>query len=114
MNLYPLIDEWIEKKASEYWRSSAYLKGVPAVVSKRGVQAIRVGSLPKRLMLHVMVPRMLRMEQILQAFLEGDRRSLLLMLMEDYGTKEFENAKALIDELLAQPWNTEAFEHYKW
>ncbi len=87
---------------------------VPAIVSGRGVQAVHVGSLPKRLMLHVMIPRMLRMEQILQAFLEGDRKSLLLMLMEDHRTKDFENAKALIEELLAQPWNAGAAEHYKW
>lgn len=64
-------------------------------------------------MLHVMIPRILRMEQILQAFLEDDRKGLLLMLMEDHRTKEFESAMALVDKLLAQPWNTEAAEHYR-
>lgn len=87
---------------------------VPVIVSGRGIQPIHVGSLPKRLMLHVMIPRMLRMEQILQAFLEGDRKSLLLMLMEDHRTKSFENTKSLIDEILAQPWNFDAAKHYKW
>lgn len=87
---------------------------VPVIVSRRGIQPIHIGSLPRRLMLHIMMPRMLRMEQILQAFLEGDRKSLLLMLMEDHRTKSFENAKSLIDEILAQPWNSDAAEHYKW
>ncbi|MEM2342067.1 MAG: alpha-glucosidase/alpha-galactosidase [Candidatus Bathyarchaeia archaeon] len=87
---------------------------VPVIVSGRGIQPIYIGSLPRRLMLHVMIPRMLRMEQILQAFLEGDRKSLLLMLMEDHRTKSFENAKSLIDAILTQPWNSDAAKHYKW
>jgi len=87
---------------------------IPVLVSGRGIQPIHIGSLPKRLMLHVMIPRMLRMEQILQAFLDGDIKSLLLMLMEDHRTKSFEGAKSLISEILAQPWNSEAAKHYKW
>ena len=86
---------------------------IPAVVSGRGIQGVHVGGLPARLMSHVMIPRMRRMEQILQAFVDGDRRSLVLMLMEDPRTKSFEQARRLIDELLSQPWNSEAAKHYK-
>jgi alpha-galactosidase/6-phospho-beta-glucosidase family protein len=64
-------------------------------------------------MVHVLLPRILRMEQILQAFLEGDREGLLLTIAEDHRTTTFENAKALLDELLAQKWNSEAAKHYK-
>jgi alpha-galactosidase/6-phospho-beta-glucosidase family protein len=77
------------------------------------VTAMPVGKLPKRLMLHVLVPRMLRMEQILQSFLEGDRKSLLLAIAEDHRTRSFENARALLNEQLAQSWNSEAAKHYK-
>lgn len=87
---------------------------IPVVVSGRGIQAVHVGKLPRRLMLYVMTPRMRRMEQILQAFIEGDRKSLLLLLMEDPRTKSSEQSKALLNELLAQPWNSEAAKHYKW
>jgi len=85
---------------------------IPAVVSGRGVKGIYVGALPKRLMVYVMIPRMLRMERILQAFTEGDRKSLVLMLMDDPRTESYEKAKSLVDELLAQPWNAEAARHY--
>ena len=85
---------------------------IPAVVSGRGIQGAHVGKLPRRLMSYVMRPRMRRMEQILQAFLDGDRKSLVLMLMEDYRTKSFEQSKALLEELLSQPWNSEAANHY--
>jgi len=87
---------------------------IPVVVSGRGIQGIHIGKLPKRLMLYVLVPRMRRMEQILQAFLERDMNGLLLMLMEDPRTKSLEQAKNLLEELLAQPWNSEVANHYKW
>jgi len=86
---------------------------IPTVVSGRGIRGIQVGALPKRLMMYVMIPRMLRMERILQAFTEGDRKSLVLMLMDDPRTESYEKAEALVDELLAQPWNTEAAHHYR-
>jgi len=87
---------------------------IPVLVSARGIQPIHVGALPKRLMLDVIVPRMMRMERILEAFVDGDRKALLLSIMEDHRTKSFEDVKALLEELLAQPWNEEAAKHYKW
>jgi len=86
---------------------------IPAVVGGRGVRGVHIGALPKRLMMHVIIPRMLRMERILQAFNEGDRKSLILTLMDDPRTKSYEKAKALVDELLGQPWNAEAARHYQ-
>jgi len=86
---------------------------IPVVASGRGIQAIHVGELPRRLMLYVMMPRMRRMEQILQAFLAEDRKSLLLALMEDPRTKSIDQAEALLEDLLAQPWNSKAAEHYR-
>ncbi len=86
---------------------------VPTLVDGSGVKAIHIGQLPKRLMLHVMIARVLRMEQALQAFLDGDRKSLLLMIAEDHRTKSFEDAKVLLEELLRQSWNSEAEKHYR-
>jgi len=87
---------------------------VPTLVDGTGVRAIHIGQLPKRLMLHVMMPRMLRMEQVLQAFLDGDRKSLLLMIAEDHRTRSFEDARTLLEEQLGQSWNSEAAKHYRW
>ncbi len=91
---------------------------VPTVICKvhggrKEVTTMHLGELPKRLMLHVLVPRMVRMEQILQAFLEGDRKGLLLLTMEDHRTRSFDDAGMLLEEQLGQPWNSEAAEHYK-
>ncbi len=34
------------------------------------------------------------------------------MLCEDHRTKSYEQARELVDELLAQPWNKDADAHY--
>lgn len=86
---------------------------IPALVSGRGIQAVQVSPLPERLMQHVLLPRMLQMEAVLHAFVKGDRKSLVLTLMEDHRTRNFEQARTLIDTLLAQPWNREAEAHYR-
>jgi len=80
---------------------------------RKGLTAMPVGQLPKRLLVHVLMPRMLRMEQILQAFLEGDRTSLLLMITEDQRTRTFEDARTLLEEELEQSWNSKANRHYR-
>ncbi len=87
---------------------------VPVVVSGGGIQGVVVGDFPPRIMHNVMLPRMVRMENILEAFLTGDRRPLLLSLMDDGRTRSYEQAKGLIDLLLDQPWNEEAAKHYRW
>lgn len=88
---------------------------VPVIASAKGFRHVFSGlTLPRRLMLYVMIPRILRMERVLQAFLEGDRKSLVLMLMDDPRTKSFEQARGLIDKLLSLPWNAEANKHYRW
>ena len=46
-------------------------------------------------------------------FLERHRESLVLMNMEDPRAKSFDQAQALLDELLSQPWNAEAAKHYE-
>lgn len=86
---------------------------VPVIVGKDGIKREKVGEFPSRLMLNVIIPRWLRMERVLQAFRERDKTSLLLMLMEDHRTKSLEQAKTLIEDILSQPWNKSAAEHYQ-
>ncbi len=86
---------------------------VPVTVDAGRVRGTRIGELPERLLLHVMMPRMLMMERTLQAFLKGDRKSLLLTILDDPRARSFESCEALVDELLAQPWNSEAASHYR-
>lgn len=86
---------------------------IPVVVSGRGIQGVRVGRLPASVMNHSMIPRLIRLENILNAYMNRDRKTLVLMLMDDPRTRSFEQAKRLIDSLLAQPWNAGAAAHYR-
>jgi alpha-galactosidase len=87
---------------------------IPAVASGRGVHGLIVGEMPPLVMHNVLIPRWVRMENILNAYLTGDRRPLLLSLMDDPRTTSYDQARGLIDTLFDQPWNTEAAEHYSW
>jgi alpha-galactosidase len=86
---------------------------VPALVSSKGVQRLPVERLPKRLMLHVIVPRMLRMEWALEAYEEGGRDLLAEWLLSDPRTKSSTQAEETIKEILTLPFNKEMAEHYK-
>ena len=85
---------------------------VPALVSRNGVRRLSVGRLPKRLMLHAIVPRMLRMEWALEAFLEGNREKLIEWLLNDPRTKSAKQAEDTVREILKLPFNKQMAAHY--
>jgi len=97
------------------------IKGIPpdvvvevhCLVRGEEIHPEQVEPLPKRLMLYVLIPRWLRMERMLHAFQAGDRLSLVLEIAEDHRTRSWEQAVKVVEELLAQPWNKEAQQHYK-
>jgi len=60
-----------------------------------------------------LTPRMSRMEWALDAFVSGDKMMLQEILIRDPRTKSFEQAKAVVDEILALPFNKEMKKHYK-
>ena len=86
---------------------------IPALVNGRGIQSVMVGELPPLIVNNVLLPRLARMENLHDAFLRGDRRPLLVSLMDDPRTRSYEQARDLIDTILAQPWNKEANQHYQ-
>jgi alpha-galactosidase len=80
---------------------------VPAIVNKTGIQGIRVGKLPKNLLLQVLWPRMHEMERELELSLSSDKRLFLRMLLDDNRTRSLEQAKAALEEILSLPFNRE-------
>jgi len=83
---------------------------VPATVSKKGIQGIQVGKLPKNILLQVLYPRILRMEQNVELALTSDKRLFLTMVLDDHRTKSLEQAEAYIEDFLYQPFNKEMSE----
>jgi alpha-galactosidase len=77
-----------------------------------GISNISMGALPPKIMNNIMLPRLARAENVMDAYARRDRSVLYLLLANDPRTRSFEKAKELVDKILAMPWNTEANKHY--
>jgi alpha-galactosidase len=87
---------------------------VPAIVDKKGLHPEEITPpIPERIINIYLVPRMLRMKWALEAFISGDRMILQEILIRDPRTKSFEQAEAVIDEILALPFNKEMKKDYE-
>ena len=73
---------------------------VPAIVNQKGIQPVRVGTLPPKVMLEQILPDWLDTERELLAFQTGDRSILLYGVLNHHQTKNYDQAVALLDELL--------------
>jgi alpha-galactosidase len=76
---------------------------VPAVVNKKGIQPLRVESLPAKVMLERIYPTWLSMERTLEAFHSGDKSMLLYGILESHQTRSYEQAMELLEALMAMP-----------
>ena len=73
---------------------------VPAIVNQKGIQPVRVGALPPKIMIEQILPDWLETERELLAFKTGDRSALLYGVLQNHQTKSYDQAVALLDELL--------------
>ncbi len=86
---------------------------VPAVINQKGIQAIHVGVLPPKIMLECILPEWLDMEREMLAFKTGDRSMLLWNALESHQTRSYDQANAVLDDLLAMEGHEELAEHYR-
>ncbi|MBU4562752.1 alpha-glucosidase/alpha-galactosidase, partial [bacterium] len=87
---------------------------VPVIVDNKDIHPEEINPpIPKRIMNMYLAPRMLRMEWALEAFVSGDKKILQEILIRDGRTKSFEQAEAVIEEILALPFNEEMKKHYE-
>ena len=73
---------------------------VPAIVNQKGIQPVHVGSLPPKIMLERILPDWLEMERELLAFKTGDRSILLYGALDHHQTRSYDQAVAVLDELM--------------
>jgi alpha-galactosidase len=86
---------------------------VPALVSRRGVQGIQTGGLPPAALSHLLRDTVAPVNLELAAYERGDRGLLLELLMQDPWTHSADQARAMLDEILALPFHSEMREHYR-
>ena len=88
---------------------------VPAMIDENGVHIQDVTPLPAKIMLNHVYPEWLDMERDLYGFLSGDKTMLLWQLLNEHGTKNYDLAVTLLDELIQHPdvLAVEEFEQFK-
>jgi alpha-galactosidase len=86
---------------------------VPAVVNQKGIQPIHVGSLPPKIMVEHVLPEWLDMERDLLAFKTGDRSMLLWNVLESHQTRSYDQAAAVLENLLSMEGHEELAAHYR-
>lgn len=86
---------------------------VPAFVGKKGIQGIRTDPLPKPLIQYILRDRVAPVEIELEAYESGSRERLLELVMMDPWTRSEEQAKGLLEDILAIRVHEEMRLHYK-
>lgn len=87
---------------------------VPAIVNRKGIQPIHVTPLPPKIMLEQIHPDWLSMERQLLATKTGDRSILLWNILDYHMTRSYDQAVAMLGDLLAKKGNEEMNAYFKW
>jgi alpha-galactosidase len=87
---------------------------VPARIDQDGVHIKDVSPLPAKIMFNHIYPEWLEMERDIYGFKTGDKGMLLWQLLNEHGTKSYDQAVVLLDELLNDSGvrEVEAFEKF--
>jgi alpha-galactosidase len=92
---------------------------LPAIIDKGGIHRIQLDPLPRKLMIEVIYPHILSTEWEVEAFVSGDKEMLVegLLMMYTYDhagpTTSYEQAKALVEDILSQPYEQEWASRFK-
>lgn len=86
---------------------------VPAKVDRNGWHVEKIDPpLNDKVVKMYLLPRMLRMEWALYAIMNGDKSSLIEILLRDIRTKSYEQAANVVEEILSLPENEIMKNHY--
>ena len=86
---------------------------IPTLVSKRGVQGIQTSGLPDAVLAYALRDRVAPVNLELEAYEQGDKTLLLQLIMMDPWTRTEQQARVLLEAILAMPENEELRDHYK-
>jgi alpha-galactosidase len=121
----PIIDGLVNNNEGQFQvniPNRGALKGVPddvvvelpAVVNKKGIQPLMVGSLPPKILYEQILPEWLDMERELLAFKTADRSMLLWNVLDSSQTSSYDQAVEVLNALLDMPGHEEMAAHYQY
>ena len=115
--IVPIIDSLVNDVEALYQvnipNEGQLLKGFPedvvvevqGVVNGAGIRGVSAPPLPRKLMATTMIPRWSEAEMFVEALSSGDPDIMLHALLADPRTRSMDQARALLDEWLADPRN---------
>lgn len=86
---------------------------IPTLVSRRGIQGVRTNGLPGPLLAYILRDRVAPVNLELEAYEQGSKQLLLQLILMDPWTRSEEQARALLDDVLALPYHEEMRRHYR-
>jgi alpha-galactosidase len=86
---------------------------IPALVSKRGIQGIRTNGLPPALISYILHDRVAPVNIELEAYETGSQQLLLQLILMDPWTHSEQQARDLLEDIMALPYHQEMHEHYR-
>ena len=86
---------------------------VPALVSKRGVQGIQTNGLPPALVSYILHDRVAPVNIELEAYETGSKQLLLQLILMDPWARSDQQARDLLEDILALPYHKKMREHYR-
>jgi alpha-galactosidase len=97
-----------------------YVPGVPSdfaveiwtMVSKRGIQGIQSSGLPPMVLAYLQRDRVVPVNLELEAYDKGSRQLLLELIRMDPWTQTEQQARQLLEDILALPFHQEMRDHY--
>lgn len=84
-----------------------------AIIDATGIHPIKPTQLPRKIMLEQVFPRWLEMERNLESYRSGDLSMLLWSALTNHQTRTYEQAVAVIQDLLAMTGHEELRAHFK-
>jgi alpha-galactosidase len=84
-----------------------------AIIDATGVHPIKPTPLPRKLMIEQVWPFWLEMEHNLEAYKRGDRSMLLWGVLQSHQTRGYEQATAVLDDVLGMPGHESMAAHYR-
>jgi alpha-galactosidase len=86
---------------------------VPAVINKKGIQPLHVGSLPPKIMFEQILPEWLELERNIEAFKSGDRSMLLWNVLDSHQTRSYDQGVAALEDWLSMPGHEALHDYFK-
>ena len=86
---------------------------IPTLCSKRGIQGIKTDGLPEALTAHILRDRIAPVEVELEAYETGSKKLLEQLILMDPYTRSIEQARGLLDDILALPFHADMRQHYR-